>query len=372
VALVVLLGYAIVLGPRLAAGKAEEFPAVGSMWLDRGKSPRIAGLHPIDPVGYDGQFVYFIALDPAGARPYIDNAPYRYGRIFYPIAAWALSFDQPGAVPYVLVALNVLAVLVTVYLLAGFLRRHGRVAWWAAVYGFFPGLVLAVRRDLTEPLAFCLAACAILALERWPQRPLRAAPFLALGLLTREVVFVFVAAAGVAVALRGRRGGHLSRRSVADGAALVALSVVPLVTWHVFLRFWLGSGLYEEHTSLIPFEGLFRLSFNVKRAQELFGVVIPGLVWLTLASWTAVKQRLTLPLALVILNAVLFVVWLPPATYINYLASGRASIGLVLAAVLSAPSVLALTGGGRWAARVSLFMLTPIWFLPALALASPF
>jgi hypothetical protein len=370
VALIVLLGYAIVLGPDLVEGRAGQLPSVGSMWLHRGTSPRIDRVRPTDPVGYDGQFAYFIALDPVGARPYIDNAPYRYGRILYPIAAWALSFGRPGAVPYVLVALNVLAVLATVYLLAGFLQRHGCAAWWAVVYGFFPGLVLAVRRDLTEPLAFFLVACAILALERWPRHPLRSAPFFALGMLAREVVLGFLAVAAVAVALRNRAGRRLERSSIRDAVALVVLSVAPYLAYQLFLRAWLGTGFYEVHTSLVPLKGLTEPIGEVERMREVYLVVLPGLFWFALAVWVGIRHRLTLPLALVVLNVVLFVVWLPPASYFNYLASGRASTGLVLAAVLATPSLLSLRGAEAAATRVGLLLLTPIWLVAGIGLAA--
>ncbi|MEO0562413.1 MAG: hypothetical protein AAF125_09875, partial [Chloroflexota bacterium] len=38
--------------------------------------------------GYDGQFTYFIARDPAGAAPLIDVPAYRYQRILLPALGW--------------------------------------------------------------------------------------------------------------------------------------------------------------------------------------------------------------------------------------------------------------------------------------------
>src|SRR3954451_16233888 len=55
--------------------------------------------------GYDGQFYYFIAADPAHAHDYMrvgteDQAGIRYARIGYPLASRVASLGQPGALPY--------------------------------------------------------------------------------------------------------------------------------------------------------------------------------------------------------------------------------------------------------------------------------
>jgi len=249
------------------------------------------------------------------------------------------------------------------YLLARFLVQRGRLAWWAAVYGLFPGLVVAVKRDLTEPLGYALVACALLVLERRPSRVLTAGLLFALAGLTREFLILFAVVAAVWVAVR------VSARAA---ALMLLVSILPVVAYHVVLKLWIGSGYYEEKTTLVPFGGLVRWGFDHEVALQIVGVVVPGLVWVALAVWASVVRRLTLPLALVIVNVAFFVVWLPPDTYVNYLASARQSTGLALAAVLAAPSVLALEGFGRTTARVALLMLTPLWLMASFALASPF
>src|SRR4029079_5166124 len=60
--------------------------------------------------GYDGQFFLYIARDPAGAVPYLDNPSYRYGRIVYPLAARGLALGRQDAIPLALIVLTLLAV----------------------------------------------------------------------------------------------------------------------------------------------------------------------------------------------------------------------------------------------------------------------
>ena len=62
---------------------------------------------PNGTTGYDGQFVYQIALAPLEAVPYIDIPAYRYQRILYPLTARLVSLGQPAFIPWVLIGLNI-------------------------------------------------------------------------------------------------------------------------------------------------------------------------------------------------------------------------------------------------------------------------
>jgi hypothetical protein len=366
----VLAGYAATLGPMIASRGLSSTYFAGSEFVSSShESARISAVHPDAHLGYDGQFAYFIALDPVNAHYYIDNPGYRYGRILYPVTAWLGAAGQPGALPYSFLAVNLAAVAATVWLLAGFLRRRSYSAWWAAVYGAYPGVFLCVRRDLTEPLAWFLVACALLVFERHPRRVLLSAPFFALAALARETSVVFLLGVAVAVALRGRRGGRLAPGAVRSAALLVLVSLAPVLAYRVAISYWLGSGFYEEKTTLAPLGGFFGHPLDRMHFVILLAVVIPGLVWLALGVWTAASRGLDLALALVVANAALFVVWLPRAVYVDFTAASRASTALVFAAILAVPSVLALGGARRGAGRAYL-LFTPVWLLAILLAVS--
>src|SRR2546429_578525 len=110
---VVLVIYVAWLAARLHAGWApRDFIYMGDSFKGRsGASPAI-GAGPARSTswtGFDGQFYYFIAIDPKRAAPYIDFPSYRYDRIAYPMAARGLVLGQRDFVPQGLLGVNLLA-----------------------------------------------------------------------------------------------------------------------------------------------------------------------------------------------------------------------------------------------------------------------
>jgi len=73
--------------------------------------------------------------------------------VAYPALAGALSLGSDGALPWTLLGLDVLAVLALSAGAAAFLRAEGRSGWWALAIGLSPGLMLALLRDLSDPVA---------------------------------------------------------------------------------------------------------------------------------------------------------------------------------------------------------------------------
>ena len=76
-------------------------------------------------MGYDGRFVLYIALAPFDAESYIDHPAYRYTRILYPLLARTVVLGTPGAIPWALLAINVLAASLLALVVALYLRRLG-------------------------------------------------------------------------------------------------------------------------------------------------------------------------------------------------------------------------------------------------------
>jgi hypothetical protein len=92
----VLLLYGVLLVALLRGGlQGRDFTYQGRYFVTKSSSSPYIKLDPkysgYDYLGYDGQFFYYIALDPVGALPYIDTPSYRYTRIGYPIAARVLA-----------------------------------------------------------------------------------------------------------------------------------------------------------------------------------------------------------------------------------------------------------------------------------------
>ena len=196
--------------------------------------------------GYDGQYYWAIAVDPVGARDYIPDEleGYVYSRPLYPTVARATSLGISEVVPYSMLALSLLAVGAGTLGVGVFLRRRAVTPWYALVFGLFPGLVLCVFRDLTEPLAFGLAAVAIAVFDRRTSAATwGAAGLLALATLTRETVAVFSLTIAAALVLglgdSGDRPNSRARRW-RTGIAFMLVTLHPLAAWRGFL-------LYRRH-----------------------------------------------------------------------------------------------------------------------------
>ena len=152
--------------------------------------------------GYDGQFAYQIARDPLGASRFLDVPAYRYQRILYPLVAWALALGQGALVPWALIAVNWLALVAGTWLTEEIVTGRGVSRWYALSYGLFAGLMMAVRLDLTEPLAYALAQAAVLSYERGKLRG--AAALLALAALAKETTLLVSAGFFLSFALSRR------------------------------------------------------------------------------------------------------------------------------------------------------------------------
>jgi hypothetical protein len=371
IAATVLYAHIVLLAAVMYQAGFGWIPGVGTHFVNKSeRSAAINGLQGVSSAGYDGEFAYFIALDPIHARYYMDDPEYRYGRILYPVTARVVALGQPGAIPYALLLVNLLAVVATVFLLARYLVSRGYSAWWASVYGFFPGTIWCVLRDLTEPLAFFLVTLAFVTFANRPERILRYAPTFALAALTRETTIVFPAFVAFDFVLRRRDGGLPSRTSFIRAAQLLLISIAPLALYRFALNLWIDSWSRRAPLALIPFHGLVQGHLDARRVVVIFAVVIPGLAWLAIAATATMSGQRALPLAFVIANAVWFIILLPDVAYPEYSSAGRAMIGLVLAAVLSIPLLRASPRPHPRLVLIGFALLTPCWFLAALMVAS--
>jgi hypothetical protein len=381
---IVALFYALLLAPGLAQDP-YQFVNIGHKFLTKGTTSSAIkpSLPTDDKVGYDGQFYFFLAADPKHARDYIEQPGFIYSRIGYPMTVRALSGGNASLVPYMMVLVNILAAVGGTLAVAFLLRRRGLPPLYALLYGLFPGLVISVLRDLTEPLAFALAAVGLAVFHpRSKWRLLGSASLFGLAMLTRETVALFPAilAVGllVGVGSAARRRERLRVGNFACGAAFAAIAFVPLFAWrHILTSFWLHDASTQENfasstsygahgaggaalAALVPFHALAgQWPWSGEDVTNILTVVLPGLIWAAIAI-ALLRRKLTLEPWLVLANVAVFVVFLPTPIAVDYGSFGRASIGVVLAALATLPQVAASFGEGARAARASL----ALWSLP--------
>ena len=244
------LGFALARWQIWAKGHLSLFIMAGHVYTRRAQLPR--GLLLVPSAGYDGQFYYRLALDPANwhatAFGITMDQSYRYTRIGYPLLAWIFSLGQHQLVPVVLVALNLLAVAAMALLGGMFARESGRHALWGLAFAAYFGLVISVGRDTAEPLAEACLLGGLLAYRRGtsPMYLLATALF-TFGAITRETILFAPAAIAVTRLIA------MARRQAAPGLADLTW-VVPAV----------GYGLVEVAVHFVV-KGEFPLLANSSR-----------------------------------------------------------------------------------------------------------
>lgn len=284
--------------------------------------------------GYDGQYAYFIALDPARAASHLDVPAYRFQRILYPLVARLLSLGQAALIPWVLLVLNLMIQPVGTWIVGELLISYGVSRWYALVYGLWVGFVYAVRLDLTEPMAYGLVAAALLASRRG--REGWAALLYALSVFTKETTLLFVASHVAWLACQ---------RDWRGAVRLAGLAIVPFGVFQFFILRWFGrlglgsGGYWGTPFEIIPYMGLWRISAVNLLALVLFIVifgpiaVLPSLWGMVTAGRQLWRRDFSLPVLALAVNAGILP-FTPFSTFREPLGLLRLIVGLVLTVLL--------------------------------------
>jgi hypothetical protein len=339
---------------------ARDFAIINRSMVERCHDSSVIQVDPTyhyqpPNVGYDGAFYYLIALDPLHAACYVDTPGYRYGRILYPLAARTLALGQPSWIPATLILVNLLALTAGTAILALWLSRKGLSPWLALIFGLYPGLFVSLWRDLTEPLSYALVALAVYLFDfGGRRRSLWAGVAFGLAALARETAVIFTFVYGLVL---------LYRRRWREGAELLALGILPLAAYTVFLRLEFGSNGTQQPASA-PFSGLTSYwPWQGEQIDLVLAIVVPGLICAALACWSLARRRSAEAVSL-LANVTILVIFLPAAAYVEYYAAGRASAGVILAALLCLPLFDQVLGRNRtW-----LWVVSVCWLLPWYAL----
>lgn len=231
------------------------------------QNPGVVGHHVVvfrNIEGYDGFAYYEVAADPFLRHPLMHD-PFRYQRIGYPLAVWAVSLGRREWRPLAMAVVNIAAVLAIAYLsgLIVITVGAGTSLWWALAAAVNPMLIIGVEYDLAEPL---LTACCLLALLLYLRHRIVATTLaLACAMLTREAAILF---------LLPLLAGELIARRFCN-AALLILSVAPYLAWQAVLARVLGSsGLGTSKGNFdLPLVGIGAV-LREARHQSLRSVVV--------------------------------------------------------------------------------------------------
>lgn len=287
---------------------------------------RFAEGDPQGTTGYDGQFFYYIAVSGLGAVPQLDQPPYRFQRILYPVLARVLALGRPQDVAVSLVLINAAAIPLTVYFLARLLHERRRHALYSLVYVAWVGTLIGLRFNLSEPLTMLLGVTALWAAHRdrwdWARLVLLGA------VLSKELGLVF--AGGLALyALAQRRYG----RALLIGG----LPTLLYGGWFVLLNSALPAGNEPNPAtdiSLMPFNGFFYEDNPAEQFMLLLWLVLPTVALLGAAVWRTWKRRALSWQSALMLTAGAFVLVMPGAAWLDPVAAYRVATPLVVAGLL--------------------------------------
>ncbi len=287
--------------------------------------------------GYDGQFAYYMAVDPRpeSVAPRLDVPAYRYQRVLYPMLARALALGQVERIGWSLIALNLASLFLGTLAVGEVMVSYGRRPGHALVYGLWVGLVAAVGVDLHEPLAYALVAGAWLAWVR--EKPATAALLAGLALFAKETTILFWGAL-LLEALFNRRSG----RATALAAGGIAFALWQLWLWRTFGRPGIGSGgAMSTPFEWIPLMGLLRIGQVSTKVLAVFlaafgpTVVLPAL-WGTAVGIRDLWRGKGDAVSWALLANAGAVIFLPFSTFREPLGLLRFATGLVLATLFYA------------------------------------
>lgn len=256
--------FAIVVGGRVHTyhGNATGFVLFGQRFASDTHPPQGALIN--SPFGYDGQFFYIQAKDPlllhdatiAGFRR--ANETFRMQRVAYPALAWLLGAGELSAIPWSLLAINVLVAVGATGAFAVYARRRDWSGWWSLCVGFLAGFLTATLRDLSDPLAVASMLAGLIAWHRG--RRWWAAALLTVAVLAREPMMLAVAAIVGETAVRWWRTreepGARGRLAHCAWPAVIA-PVAAYVAWQAYVDARYGGSVGSPSSAFLPpFVGL--------------------------------------------------------------------------------------------------------------------
>jgi hypothetical protein len=306
--------------------------------------------------GYDGQFVFYIALDPANARYHMDVPAYRYSRILYPMLARLFTGGSPQAIPYALVYINLIAICVGTLSVALWLDRKRKSPWLALMYGFYPGFFVAIRNDLTEALAFAFITTGAYLLTSARRRStVLAGIAFTCAIMTRESTAIFPIFFGLSRVQWGRFysiDGSQRIRTLAESCMLAVVPLVPYVLYKLFLTHWLQNDGVPSvlYPTLVPFQGIYHYyPWNYDHEEQIRSVVLPAIICALTSIWVIARVKWSVEVLLLLANTLIFVILLNPLSFTGIDDSIRIATGVVLAAIYALPVIdKALAGRRGW------------------------
>jgi hypothetical protein len=176
--------------------------------------------------------------------------------------------------------------------------------------------------------------------------------------LTREttVPFTIAAAAALAASDARRAGTWQSSATWRRAVSFAAGGLAPLFLWRLFVSVYLHQPTQETGGSgwAVPFHGILSYwHWDSQHRLIVLTVVLPALA--AAAGALELLRRRAAPICalLLLVNVLLYVVFLPDSVDVDYGAAGRAAVGVVLAGLYCVPTWCELASSSGRSMRVA-------------------
>ncbi len=343
---------------------------IGNMYIQQSKVSKIINdqnkySYKFNGTGYDGQFYYYIALDPINAHYYMDYPAYRYMRILYPLLAKLLALDNKNIISYSLLVINIFSIALGVFFIGLWLSKQNYSPWYALGYGFYPGLYISLQRDTAEPLAYAFIALGIYCLYYSRFKVLLSGVFFAAAILTRETTVIFPLAYLIFLLLKHYINNNKISLSIKPKQIflLLAISLIPFLIYKFFLLIWLESfGLRaKENIGYIPLKGLLSFWPWVKmQLDQFYSIVLPAIIsfiYVIIYIW---RKHFSPELLALFVN-VLLIIFLGKIPYEDYNATLRIATGVTLATFFCLPIINRISKFGKMWLLIIIIFWYKIW-----------
>ena len=248
--------------------------------------------------GYDGQFVYRLALDPFTRHVTehgitLDSPAYRQQRIATALLAHVVAWLPGISTALALILVNALALAVAVFAGTRIAADAGRHPGWGLVLAAPACMAISLGRDLTEPVAWAaiLVALVLVRRQHWPA----AALSLTVAVLARETSLVIVAGLGIGAVWEAVRGRHREW-----SAAWLLIPVAVEAAWQGWLHSVWGvvparTG-QSNNASGVPVVGVLRSIFSTNADRPALDAVyilerLALLALIVSAAWLLCRRR---------------------------------------------------------------------------------
>ena len=180
-----------------------------------------------DELGYDGQQFLSIALDPflqdLDTLASLDHPAYRYRRILYPLLSYFLGFGNSQIIPYVMVAINAIAILLIIWVTGLYFKSYSANVNQALFVLAIPGVWIVLSLSTSDLLAGLFFVSAFYFYQN--NKPIYMSLMVSLGCLTRETLLLLWMAL-ILSAMWQKKDRYFK---------FLGIAIIPPLAWNIYV-----------------------------------------------------------------------------------------------------------------------------------------